>query len=110
MTIIASDESRELFIKHVEVPTQFVSGLFHNILVLRRVETSDECIETSIAVLKTRDSGHDSRLWDFDIGDDGMFMRAPRASDRGKPTLGGGRGAKSNANGRPYGDSKVAML
>ena len=77
------------------MPTQFVSGLFHNILFLRRVETSDECLETSIAVMKTRDSGHDSRIWDFDIGDRGMRVRALRAPDGGKRTLQGGTGARS---------------
>lgn len=95
VTTVVSDETRELFVKKVEVPTQFVSGLFHNILFLRRVETSDECLETSIAVMKTRDSGHDSRMWDFDITDGGMRMRAVRTADGGKKTLLSGSGASS---------------
>lgn len=94
VTMVVSDETRELFVKNVEVPTQFVSGLFHNILFFRRVETGDECLETSIVVMKTRDSKHDSRIWDFDIGDDGMRMRAVRAIDGGKPTVGPGRAAR----------------
>lgn len=95
VTLVVSDETRELFVKNVEVPTQFVSGLFHNILFMRRVETGDECLETSIAIMKTRDSGHDSRIWDFDIDDHGMRMRAVRTPDGGKKTVGSGSGAAS---------------
>jgi circadian clock protein KaiC len=95
VTLIVSDETHELFVKNVEVPTQFVSGLFHNILFLRRIETSEECLETSIAVMKTRDSGKDSRIWDFDIDERGMRVKALRRADRGKSTIGSGRGAAS---------------
>jgi circadian clock protein KaiC len=95
VTLVVSDETRELFVKNVEVPTQFVSGLFHNILFLRRVETTDECLETSIAVMKTRDSAHDSRIWDFDIDSSGMRMRALRTADGGDGTVGSGRGSRS---------------
>lgn len=97
VTLLVSDETHELFVKAVEVPTQFVSGLFHNILFLRRVETSDECLETSIAVMKTRDSAKDSRIWDFDIGDRGMRVTALRSKDGGRSTLGSGRGARSRS-------------
>lgn len=99
VTLLVSDETRELFVKNVEIPTDFVSGLFHNILFLRRVETSDECLETSIAVMKTRDSAKDSRIWDFDIGDRGMRITRLRSKDGNKSTLGSGRGARSGSAG-----------
>jgi circadian clock protein KaiC len=97
VTLIVSDETHELFVKNVEVPTQFVSGLFHNILFLRRVETSEECLETSIAVMKTRDSAKDSRIWDFDIDERGMRVSALRRRDGGKSTIASGRGAASRS-------------
>lgn len=97
VTLMVSDETHELFVKNVEVPTEFVSGLFHNILFLRRVETSAECLETSIAVMKTRDSAKDSRIWDFDIGDRGMRITRLRSRDGGKSTIGSGRGAASRS-------------
>lgn len=83
-TMVVTDETRELFVQDVEVPTPFVSALFHNILFLRRVETEDGRLVASLAVMKTRDSGHDSRLWDFEITDRGVVVTAPRPHDGGR--------------------------
>lgn len=83
-TMIITDETRELFVQDVEVPTPFVSALFHNILFLRRVENEEGCLQASLAVMKTRDSGHDSRIWEFDITDAGIVMTRARASNRGQ--------------------------
>lgn len=77
VTMIISDETRELFVQDVSVPTPFVSALFHNILFMRRIETPDRRLETTIVTMKTRDAGHDDRIWRCAIRDDGLTLVAP---------------------------------
>ena len=83
VTMIVTDESRELFIKELEVQTQHVSGLFHNIVFLRQVEVHAELMRL-VSVMKTRDSDHDNRLWRFAIDDGGVKLLSPfNPHDRG---------------------------
>jgi circadian clock protein KaiC len=76
VTTLISDETRELFVSEVEVPTENVSAIFHNILFLRHVEQGAQ-LSRLICALKTRDSGADRRLWRYEIGDQGMELVAP---------------------------------
>ncbi len=88
--MLVTDESRELFIKDLEVPTQHVSALFHNIVLLRQVEVKADLMRL-VSVMKTRDSAHDSRLWRFTIEQGGVKLLAPfNPDDRGLMSGGAG--------------------
>lgn len=76
VTMVVTDETRELFIRDVEVPTQHVSALFHNIVFLRQVELDARLLRL-LSVMKMRDSHHDSRLWEIEITDAGVSVTAP---------------------------------
>lgn len=76
ITLVITDETRELFIRDVSDPTQHVSTLFQNILLLRTVELDAE-LRRLVSVLKTRDADHDRRLWEFSIGNEGIALTAP---------------------------------
>jgi circadian clock protein KaiC len=91
VTTLISDETRELFSRDVEVPTQNVSAIFHNILFMRQVEV-DAALKRLISVMKTRDSAPDRRLWHYEIGDRGVELLAPfDPADKGL-MAGGGKG------------------
>ncbi len=76
VTTLISDETRELFVRDVEVPTTDVSAIFHNIVFLRHVE-QDAQLNRLLCVLKTRDSGADRRFWRYEIGERGLELVAP---------------------------------
>jgi circadian clock protein KaiC len=81
VTTLITEETRELFIQQVEVPTAGVSAIFQNILFLRQVETGAELVRL-ISVMKTRDTEHDRTLYSFDIRSDGIHIGEPfRARD-----------------------------
>jgi KaiC/GvpD/RAD55 family RecA-like ATPase len=91
-TTLISDETRELFIREVEVPTQNVSAIFHNILFMRQVEV-DATLMRLLSVMKTRDSAADRRLWHYEIGGRGVELLAPfDPVDKGLMTGGHGKG------------------
>ena len=92
VTTLISDETRELFIREVEVPTANVSAIFHNILFLRQVEVDAELMRL-VSVMKTRDGAADRRLWRYEIGDRGIALLAPFAA-AGKRLMTGGDGGK----------------
>jgi circadian clock protein KaiC len=94
VTTIISDETRELFVREVEVPTANVSAIFHNIIFLRQVELDAELVRL-LSVMKTRDSAADRRLWRYEITDDGASLLAPFGSEEKRLML-GGTGAKAN--------------
>lgn len=71
-----SEETRELFVQEIQIPTGGVSASFHNILFLRSVERRGE-LTRLVSVMKVRDGGHDRRLYEFDIGDKGMVVQGP---------------------------------
>lgn len=91
VTTLISDETRELFIREVEVPTANVSAIFHNILFLRQVEV-DATLLRLVSVMKTRDSSPDRRLWRYEIGAHGVELLEPfAAADERLMTGGAGR-------------------
>ena len=87
VTTVISDETRELFVQEIEVPTPNVSAIFHNILFVRHVEVGAE-LQRLLSVMKTRDSDADRRLWRYEIEDHGLRIMAPFAA--GGDTLIGG--------------------
>jgi circadian clock protein KaiC len=88
VTTVISDETRELFVREVEVPTANVSAIFHNIVFLRQVEVEAELVRL-VSVMKTRDSAPDRRLWRYEIGDRGAELIAPFGGEQTSLMLGG---------------------
>ena len=88
VTTIISDETRELFVKEVEVPTPNVSAIFHNIVFVRHVEVGAELLRL-VSVMKTRDSGADRQLWRYEIGDNGISLVEPYAKSAQQLMSGG---------------------
>lgn len=76
VTLFISEETRELFIRDIEIPTGGASAIFQNILFLRQVE-SEATLTRLLSVMKTRDSGFDSRLYEFAIEDGGIRIGKP---------------------------------
>jgi circadian clock protein KaiC len=83
VTVFVTDETRELFVQEVEIPTPNVSALFHNILFVRRVETDSGDLERTLAVMKTRDSRHDSCLLEVAIEQRGLVVVGPKGEGSG---------------------------
>lgn len=73
VTTVITDETKELFVQNVEIPTRGVSAIFHNILFLREVDLEGELLRL-ISVLKTRDASHDRWLHHFEITDRGVAV------------------------------------
>jgi circadian clock protein KaiC len=71
VTTLITEETRELFVRRIEVPTTGVSAIFHNIIFLRQVEKGSELLRL-LTVMKTRDSAHDRGLYQIDITDRGV--------------------------------------
>lgn len=76
VTTLMSEETRELFVKEVSIPTAGVSAIAHNILFLRRVEVAAE-LRGALSVMKTRDSAHDRAVYEFSITDRGLLLGEP---------------------------------
>jgi circadian clock protein KaiC len=96
VTTVISDETRELFIREIEVPTQNVSAIFHNIVFFRQVEREAELVRL-VSVMKTRDSAADRRLWRYEIGDRGAELVAPFEPGAERLMLGGQGRARTPA-------------
>ncbi len=80
VTTLISDETRELFVREVEVPTANVSAIFHNILFVRQIERQlgqSAVLEHALWVMKTRDTAHDQRAFAFEITDRGVRVVGP---------------------------------
>jgi circadian clock protein KaiC len=71
VTTLITEETRELFVRRIEIPTSGVSAVFHNIIFLRQVEKESELLRL-LTVMKTRDSAHDRGLYQIDITDQGL--------------------------------------
>lgn len=71
VTTLITEETRELFVRRIEIPTIGVSAVFHNIIFLRQVERGSELLRL-LTVMKTRDSAHDRGLYQIDITDRGL--------------------------------------
>ncbi len=90
VTTFITEETRELFVRQIEVPTEGVSAIFHNILFLRQAEAEAELVRL-LAVMKTRDSGHSHAMHRFSIRDQGIVIEEPFLPGgqilRGEPTI-----------------------
>ena len=73
VTTLITEETRELFVRRIEIPTSGVSAVFHNIIFLRQVERGSELLRL-LTVMKTRDSAHDRGLFQLDITDQGVVI------------------------------------
>lgn len=73
VTTVITEETRELFVRNIEIPTTGVSAVFHNIIFLRHVESGSE-LRRLLTVMKTRDSRHDRGLYQVDIADRGLTI------------------------------------
>lgn len=59
--ILISGETRELFVREIEVPTSNVFAIFHNILFVRHVEVGAELQRLLTAVGSALIDGHGAR-------------------------------------------------
>lgn len=75
VTTLITEETRQLFVDDVHIPTGGVSAAFHNILFLRQVEL-DAKLRRLISVMKTRDSIHARDLFEFEIAQGGLDVGA----------------------------------
>jgi circadian clock protein KaiC len=73
VTTFITEETRELFVRNIEVPTTGVSAVFHNIIFLRQVEKGSE-LRRLLTVMKTRDSAHDRGLYQIEITEGGLEL------------------------------------
>lgn len=74
VTVVITEETRELFIRQLEVPTPGVSAIFDNIVLMRQAESHAELLRL-VAVMKTRDTAHDRNLYRFEITETGIEIR-----------------------------------
>jgi circadian clock protein KaiC len=107
VTTLISDETRELFVREVEVPTANVSAIFHNIVFLRQVEVGAE-LQRLVSIMKTRDSAPDRRLWRYEIGDAGLELVGPFAAADHRLMIGGGGKVALTSRGRKPARAKPA--
>lgn len=73
VTTIFTEETRVLFGPEVETPVKGLSALVENHLFLRQLEWKGE-LRRVLAILKTRESGHDPSLRELVIGDSGIQL------------------------------------
>jgi circadian clock protein KaiC len=76
VTTVFTEETRVLFGPEVETPVKGLSALVENHFFLRQIEWRGE-LRRVLAILKTRESGHDSSLRELII-DDGGLRLGPR--------------------------------
>lgn len=90
VTTVISEETPELFVRRVVAPIPGVSAVCQNIVFVRQIEEGAELVR-AIAILKTRDSGHDHGIYRFEITDGGIRV-GPRFDPRIKSILTGASG------------------
>jgi circadian clock protein KaiC len=73
VTTVFTEEMRMLFGPELETPVKGLSALVENHLFLRQLEWKGE-LRRVLAILKTRESGHDSSLRELIIGDSGIQL------------------------------------
>jgi circadian clock protein KaiC len=73
VTTLFTEETRVLFGPEVETPVKGLSALVENNLFLRQLEWRGE-LRRVLAILKTRESGHDSSLRELIIDDQGLRL------------------------------------
>jgi circadian clock protein KaiC len=106
VTTIFTEETRVLFGPEVETPVKGLSALVENHVFLRQVEWRGE-LRRVLAILKTRESGHDASLRELIIDEQGLHLGARFDStqavltDSGLRPLVRQRGAKGPRESRP---------
>ncbi|MFL5320104.1 MAG: RAD55 family ATPase [Myxococcaceae bacterium] len=83
VTTFITEETRELYVQNIVVPTGGVSAIFQNIFFLRQNVGSAEA-QRIISVMKTRESAHTATPHTFTIGDSGVVVDGVYES--GSPT------------------------
>ena len=73
VTTIFTEETRVLFGPEVETPVKGLSALVENNLFLRQIEWRGE-LRRVLAILKTRESGHDPSVREVIIDDQGIHL------------------------------------
>jgi circadian clock protein KaiC len=91
VTTMFTEEMRELFGSEVIIPVSGVAGFAENIILVRQLELASE-LKRAIAVMKTRETGHDEKLREMRITAEGIVVGEPFESDGGVLTGGDGRG------------------
>jgi circadian clock protein KaiC len=100
VTMVIGAETRQLFVKELEVPIPGMSAAVDNIIYLGQVEREGRIVRL-LSVLKTRDRAHATNLVEYDVTKQGVRVskgkaalstaRAPRSSSA-SPRGGRGRG------------------
>lgn len=74
VTTLISEETRELFVRNVEIPTSGASASFENIVFLRLTDASPN-LGRMVSVMKTRDANHSKVTHAFEMRDaDGIVV------------------------------------
>ena len=76
VTTLLTEEMRELFGAEVQIPVSGVAGFAENIILVRQLEIRSE-LKRAIAVMKTRETGHDDKLRELKITDKGVEIGDP---------------------------------
>jgi circadian clock protein KaiC len=95
VTTVLTEEMRELFGADITIPVSGVAGFAENIILVRQLEIASE-LKRVIAVMKTRESGHDERLRELKITDEGIAVGEPFEFEEAILT-GGSRGRAASA-------------
>ena len=90
VTTLLTEEMRELFGAEVQIPVSGVAGFAENIILVRQLEIRSE-LKRAIAVMKTRETGHDDKLRELKITDTGMDIGPPFEFEEAVLTGGGMR-------------------
>jgi len=98
VTTVLTEEMRELFGAEVTIPVSGVSGFAENIILVRQLEIASE-LKRAVAVMKTRETGHDERLRELKITDEGIAIGAPFQFEEAVLTGGSRRGQASSGPG-----------
>jgi circadian clock protein KaiC len=73
VTTVVTEETRQLFVRDLELPIPGVSAAWQNIIFLRTVE-GESGLKRVLVVLKARSAAHDTGLYEFTIGEGGFVM------------------------------------
>ncbi len=88
VTTLLTEEMRELFGPEIVVPLNGLSSVAENIILVRQIEIASE-LKRAIAVMKTRETSHDSMLRELSITDHGLEVGDPFPA-QGAVLTGGG--------------------
>jgi circadian clock protein KaiC len=69
VTTLISEETRELFVRNVEIPTSGTSATFENIIFLR-LTVANPMLGRLVSVMKTRDANHSKLSYAYEMFDD----------------------------------------